>query len=135
MGHHLDETDTVGHMFFSNSNISLLHEGIVQGVYKASNGRHLIGRQSQAELLTIMRSIYSESAMHLPTEHAKQVDQLNRQVLMYAIPQIISEADMHKFYVRDIVQENRSIIPHSQMTSSVGNRVEREGLVRDVFRI
>lgn len=103
--------DPIARSFAGTRNVELLNSKIVSGVYEASQGRFRIGRQSQLELTSIMRSVYSNEARHLPGDVTGQVARLNASVLAYAIPQIVSEAEMHAYYMWDREQENRAPIP------------------------
>jgi hypothetical protein len=75
------DDDPVAAAFTSAENLELLNAQIQEGVYHASEGNVRIGRQSQEELKTIMRSIYLTEARHLQFEVAEQVRELNRSVL------------------------------------------------------
>ena len=123
-------TDPVGATFGSNENVAVLNDAIQRGVLRASGGRIKIGRQSQLELATVMRSVYITHARHLPGAHADQVRALNDAVLAYAVPQIVSEAEMHAYYLADRDQERRGIAPRTEMVSSAGQRLEVQAPVR-----
>lgn len=122
--------DPVGAVFTAPANVEALNRGIELGVYRASRGRRKIGRQSQLELATIMRSVYITHARHLPGARDDQVRALNDAVLAYAVPQIVSEADMHAHYMADREQERRGIAPRSQMVSGAGQRLEVQAPAR-----
>ena len=116
--------DAVSITFMSARNIAFLNHAIIEGVFDATQGGLRIGRQSQSELMTIMRSVHAEEARHLPSATGKQVAALNASVLQYCIPRIVSEAKMHHFYMRDRNQGTREPIQRSVMTSTTGSRAE-----------
>ena len=127
---HIRNTDRVGATFGSHANVEFLNDAIQRGVFSASDGRWKIGRQSQLELATIMRSVYITHSRHLPGAIADQVRALNDAVLAYAVPQIVSEADMHAYYLADRDQERRGIAPRSQLVSGAGQRSEVQAPAR-----
>jgi hypothetical protein len=47
-----------------------------------------------------MRSLYLDYSKNLPFDYIGQVKSLNIRVLDFAVPQIISEADMRLHYLR-----------------------------------
>ena len=49
-----------------------------------------------------MRSIYLSSAKNLPSNYHKQVDELNRLVLGYSVPQVLGEAKGYMHYLKDV---------------------------------
>ena len=116
--------DPVARMFMGQKNIAYLNNAIRQGVFELSDSRFKIAQQSQNELFTIMRSIYLNEARHLPYSVEDQVTELNKSVLTYAVPQIISEVQAHQFYLRDRLQEQRTPNPQAVMTSTAGRRTE-----------
>ena len=88
--------------FFSHENITKIQRGIQMGVYQKSNGQYSIGYQDQATLNIIMRSVFLQSAMNLPTNIGEQVKNLNAIVLNYCIPQVYSAAQGHMKYMYDV---------------------------------
>lgn len=91
-------------VFFSRANIDALQDGIRYMVYKKSCGKFVIGKQSEAELTVIMRSIYLQQGQFLPYGILDQVKQLNTDVLNYCVPRITEEVRLYMQYKRDISQ-------------------------------
>lgn len=116
--------DAVSISFMSAENIDLLNHAIIQGVFDDTQGRLRIGTQSQSELLAIMCSVHASEARHLPSAIHEQVAALNASVLNYCVPHIVSEAQMHHFYMRDRNQGTREPVQRSIMTSTTGSRSE-----------
>ena len=92
----------VSDLFFSVQNIDALHHGIRYLVYKASGRQHVIGRQSDVDLLLIMKGIFLEHAIHVAGDALKQVKSLNARVLDYIVPRVMTEIDMYLKYRRDV---------------------------------
>ena len=88
--------------FFSKDNMQRLQNMLRYQVYVSSGGEYQIGEQSSNELLVIMRAVYLQYAKHLPTGIPQQISELNRQVIEYILPKIMSEIKQYIFYIQDI---------------------------------
>uniref|UniRef100_A0A6C0LDD6 Minor capsid protein P8 central region domain-containing protein n=1 Tax=viral metagenome TaxID=1070528 RepID=A0A6C0LDD6_9ZZZZ len=87
--------------FFSKENIEIIQNGIRAGVYNHSNGKYVIANQECETLKIIMRSIFLQYAANQPTNIKGQVEQLNKMVLDYCIPQVYGEAQGYYKYIVD----------------------------------
>jgi hypothetical protein len=87
--------------FFSSKNITIIQNGIRNGVYKRSSGQYTIGNQDEDTLKIIMRSIFLQNSANQPTNIKGQVEQLNQIVLNYAVDQVYSEAIGYYKYIED----------------------------------
>jgi len=111
------EHTPVSSLFFSRLNIDSLHTGICNMVYNKSGGKYNIGRQSETELKIIMRSIYFESlknssqnlfislAQSNKTSNSSVVEsvkKLNKSVLDWVVPKIITNMEQFDKYKKDI---------------------------------
>jgi hypothetical protein len=95
-----DNTDlSIG--FFSQHNITIIQNGMRQGVYERSNGQYTIGMQDGDTLKIIMRSIFLQHASNQPTNVKQQIYELNKIVWDYTIPQLYGEAQGYHKYIRD----------------------------------
>lgn len=88
-------------LFFSIENIEALHQGIRYRIYVETNGRHVIGRQSDQELKIIMRSIYLQYSRNTNQDCIGQVRELNAKVLEWAVPEILSNLKQYEVYKQD----------------------------------
>ena len=88
-------------LFFSKENVIIIQNGIRAGVYKHSNGKYVIANQECETLKIIMRSIFLQYAANQPTNIKGQVEQLNKMVLDYCIPQVYGEAQGYHKYIVD----------------------------------
>ena len=96
-------TDTsLSSTFFSSKNIKILQNGIRIGVFQRSNGQYLIGEQNEDELKIIMRGVFLQNSLNLPNNIKEQVENLNKIVMNYAIPQIYGEAQGYMKYKYDV---------------------------------
>jgi hypothetical protein len=113
-------------VFFSGENVDLLQKILSEEVRKAC-GRQ-IGRQSDKELMVVMRSIYFSHCKHLPGDVRRQVRQLNDRVLEYAVENVLEEIRMRDKFVDDLTQP-RDIMPHSANVNVKGHR-SLNGMIR-----
>jgi len=111
----------VSDLFFSTTNIEALQQGLRAGVYEKSRGQIVIGRQSQDELMIIMRSIYLEYGRNLPTNILEQVRALNARVLDFAVPRVSREAQMYLQYRVDSSSQLKPL-EYGAATSRAGLR-------------
>lgn len=96
-------TNPLSDIYFSRVNIDALQEAIRYQVYLKSCKKHIIGKQSENELLIIMRGIYLEYKRHLD-DVLQEVRYLNMKVLEYSVPKILEEIKMYLYYRKDISQ-------------------------------
>lgn len=89
-------------LFFSRTNIDTVQEGIRYLVYKKSCGKHIIDKQSETDLIVIMRSIYLQYGEYKPYGIKEQVRDLNSRVLEYCVPKILEEINIYMHYRKDI---------------------------------
>lgn len=112
----------VSSLFFSQINIDMLQEGLKNMILDNSNGKYNIQKQSETELKIIMRSIYLQFSTNNNDNIVSQVKELNRLVLEWAVPEIMSNIKQHETYKQDI-----STLPmpieRAQLTSQKGTRV------------
>jgi hypothetical protein len=118
---HMIQNNELSNIFFSQNNIDALQQGIRYLVWKNSNGKYVIGNQSETQLQIIMRSIYLQYSKNLSYNIISQIKDLNQKVLDYIIPQIIIEIDQYNYYIKDT---NNQPIPleRSINTSSAGTK-------------
>lgn len=108
-------------LFFSNTNMEALQMGMRNMVANATNGEEIIGLQNEIELKIIMRSIYLQYGKNLDEDVVGQVKDLNKKVLDYCIPKILSEIEQYKNYVRD-ASNLYTPIQNSENVSNKGSK-------------
>ena len=67
-------------------------------VYLRSGKKHIIGRQSDTQLQIIMRSIYLQNSKNLNTDIKGQIQELNKLVIDYCVPNILVEVEQYIQY-------------------------------------
>ena len=92
-------------LFVSNSILCFVFQDIL-GVYKLSNGTK-ISKQSQDELLIVMRSIFLQYSKNLDYNLQKQINELNKHVLKYCINNVYTNLQQYNHYINDITKEQQ----------------------------
>jgi hypothetical protein len=111
----------VNTLFFSQTNVDALHEGVRYLVFKFSNCKHVIDKQSDTELQIIMKGVYMEHARNVEFNVLSQVRQLNALVLDFAVPRILREINMHITYQNQALK-NPLPLQHPVAVSSAGTK-------------
>jgi hypothetical protein len=97
------ESNAISGSFFSPENVERVQELIRKEVYDRSQPKgYLIDKQSVDELKIIMRAIYYQYARNLPNDIAGQVEDLNKKVVDWSAPHILSAVDHYHYYLNDI---------------------------------
>lgn len=97
------ERSPLSDAFFSRRNFDRLQEAIQAEVYRASGPKkYRIDKQDVDELKTIARAIFLQYSRNSPFDIEGQVDTLNRMVIEWCAPRIVSEIDAHLHYLNDI---------------------------------
>lgn len=93
----ISNTD-LSNIFFSINNIEKIQLSIIMKVYKDSDNRFQINKQSEQELLIIMRSIYLQYSKNLNTNIKEQINELNKLVVDWSVENIISNIEQYISY-------------------------------------
>lgn len=89
--------------YFTPRNAAILQESIRRGVLeKSGNKRYMIDDQDIDELKMIMRGIYYQYAKNNEFDIHGQVRELNKLVIDWCVPRILSEIDQYNYYLKDI---------------------------------
>ena len=99
---HIHTETPLNRVFFSQTNIDNLQTKIQEQVYLMSDSKHRIDRQSDDDLIIIMRSYYLMFGRNNNEQVAKELEELNGRVVGYASAKIFSELDFYMFYRKDI---------------------------------
>jgi hypothetical protein len=87
--------------FFSHDNIERLHNDIRDAVRQMVNAD--IDRQSDDDLMLIMRSYYLQYAQNNPSRVAEELTDLNNRVVHFASNRIAVEVEAYRYYRKDIL--------------------------------
>ena len=106
-------------IYFSQSNIDFIQNTIISEIYRQLNQK--INKQSEDELLIVMRSIYLQYSKHSNENINYQVQQLNKRVLDYCIPNVATNLKQYNQYIKDITSE-KQIMDKPQFVNIKGEK-------------
>ena len=98
----IHEKNDLNGAFFAQKNVELLQQLIQAKVLQKSSGKFQIGKQSEKELVIIMRSIYLQHGKNLPDNIQQQVDELNVKVVDECVRIILINIQSYIGYVKDV---------------------------------
>lgn len=118
----IHEKNELSDLFFSRQNIDYIQDALRYMVYIKSCKKHVIDKQSETELVIVMRSIYLQYGEHKQYDIKKQIRELNIAVLNYCVPKVLEEIKQYLYYKKDI-----SVLPvpmdRGEFVSSKGTKV------------
>jgi|688.fasta_scaffold164724_1 hypothetical protein len=107
--------------FFSKENIDEIQCAIINEVYRKTNGKYQIEKQSENELIIIMRSYYLQYGKNLPDNINGQVNKLNNMVINWSSDEIITNIDQYMKY-KETVSTLPMPLERSQLSSQKGTK-------------
>ena len=99
------QESAVSKLYFSQENLDYLQSQIISRVYDKTNKKYGVGRQSDDELMIVMRSIYLQHCKNYDFDLDKQINVLNELVLDYCVDNVYSNLIQHFEYIKDITRE------------------------------
>jgi len=116
------EANSLSISFFSAANVKQIQNTIRKVVFERSQPKgYVIDDQSVDELKMIMRGIFYQYARNLPYDIEGQVDELNKRVIEWSVPHILSAVDHYMYYLKDI-DTLPTPISHPVLLSRAGTR-------------
>ena len=88
-------------LFFSQGNIDKLQADIQTTVLQMVKAK--IDRQSDSDLLLVMRSYYLQYAQNNPNRLQEELDELNKRVVNFCSNRIAVEVEAYRYYRKDIM--------------------------------
>ena len=121
-GNHCD--NILNQLFFSKKNMDIIQNGLRYRVWEKSDKKFVIGRQSETELVIIMRAIFLQHSKNGQTEIREQIEELNNITIMSMLPEVMSNIKQYIAYL-----DNKDRIPdpiaRSVNVSSAGTKTLR----------
>lgn len=118
-----NEQTPVSRIFFSKKNLDYLQDMIKKIVFKETG--HTIGRQSDSELLIIMRGEYLQKVKNLPYDYDRQVAEINYHVIKYAVyEQILPKVKGYNIFLNDNLRKN-VVLEQPMHTDHKGTKLNR----------
>jgi hypothetical protein len=96
------QTNLLSTLFFSTDNIKNIQDQIRHKVFLISNNKYIIDEQNYNEINIIMRSIYLQFSPNIDTNHTEQISYLNKLVIDWCVPKIITEIEQYNGYIHDV---------------------------------
>jgi hypothetical protein len=87
--------------FFGPDNVETLQQQIRAAVASMVNAQ--IDRQSDSDLLMVMRSYYLTYAQNIPGNEAEELRELNARVVAFCSNRIAVEVEAYRYYRKDIL--------------------------------
>ena len=109
-------------VYFSKDNINQIQNMLRYNVYVRSNKEYIIDRQSDTQLLIIMRSIYLQNSKNLDYNITQQIEELNKLVLDYCVPNVLIQVKQYMQY-KESVSKIPKPLPVAISTNNKTNRV------------
>jgi hypothetical protein len=114
--------EPVGEVFFSEQNIKRIQKMIREEVYKQTRHQYILEEdQDTADLLIAMRAVYQSDGKFIKDHVVSQVKVLNKKLISYIIPDMITEMKQHYGYIKDI-NEPLKPIDRPMNVSNAGRR-------------
>ena len=89
--------------YFSRTNAQQIQREITTEVYRRSGPKkYQIDSQDVDELKMIMRGMYLQYGKNNPFNIEGQIQELNKLVIEWSVPRIISEIEQYQYYLNDI---------------------------------
>jgi hypothetical protein len=111
--------------FFSTENVDILQNRLRATIQhqtaRPGRGGILIDRQSDTDLVVIMRRVYEDHANNSPDNVAAEVTRLNNIVLSIVVPMVATNVAAHLAYLRDASRLPEPI-PRGLHTSVKGSK-------------
>ena len=128
---HISDSGLSKH-FFSKCNLDYLQNLLIKNIYNVSKGKYRISRQSDKELLIIMRQIYLNEALNNDDNIILQVNLLNNIIIKKTVPPLLSNISQHNTYLQKI-NNPLFIMDHPKNVNSSSNRTTLEGSSNRLF--
>ncbi len=108
-------------MYYSQTNIDFLQNEIINQIYKKTSGKYRIVKQSEDELVIVMKSIFLQYARNNDNEIQLQVNNLNKHVLDYCVDNVYVNLLQYVKYIDDITKE-QTVIDRPQNVDIKGSK-------------
>jgi len=98
----LTENSLLSITFFSMDNIEIIQNSLRSQIYELTKQKYKIDIQDTDQLKIIMRSVFLQYSLYHNDNIEGQVNDLNKIVLNYAVPQVYGELMSYIKYKKDI---------------------------------
>ena len=112
----------ISHIFFNKKNIQIIHQQIIQNIFKISKGKYLIEKQNEDDVLIVMKNIFSKYQYHETKNIKNQIKKLNNLVIEEVTPYIISEINYYYGYL-DMILGEKQMLDRPKNVSKAGTKI------------
>ena len=118
------DKNLLNELFFSKKNMDQIQNSIRYKVYQISQGKYTIGKQSETELVIVMRSLFLQNSRNITQKNTikEQISDLNLAVVDYIVPNILSQIQQHYGYLRDSTKRMEPL-PNPKNTNLFQRRI------------
>ena len=88
--------------YFSRENLDIVQNMIRYRIFKKSNEKFKISRQSDLDVIVIMRSMFLQHSPNLSCHIKEQIAYLNDLTVEWIIPRVYSEIEQHIGYINNV---------------------------------
>lgn len=114
--------DELSKMFYAQENMRRIQKKIRQTVFERTKGQFRLDvDQDDQDLLVTMRAVFLEHARFLPFRIVHQVKDLNKRVVEYIVPEMITEIKQYYGYIKEI-SEPLKPIPRPVNVNNAGRK-------------
>ena len=100
------QSSNVSNLYFSQTNIDHIQNTIIKQIYKKTDGKYSILKQSEDELIIVMKSIFIQYGRNADNDINIQINELNKRVLDYCVDNVYGNLQQYLKYIDDITKEN-----------------------------
>lgn len=95
--------EPVGELFFSENNINRLQKKIKDEIYERTKHKIVLDEdQDSGDLIIAMRAVYQMKGKFIKQNIVHQVKELNKILVNYVVPDMITEIKQYYGYLKDI---------------------------------
>lgn len=106
-------------VFFSNDNVKRVQKMIKDEIYDRTKGQYTSEEdQDESDLTITMRAIYLDKCKNLSGQTVRQVKLLNKQVVDYVVPDMITNIKQYYGYLKDINQPLKPMMRPMNVSSA-----------------
>lgn len=130
----IQEKNQMNIAYFSQQNINFVQKCLRYDVYTKSNSQYIIDKQSETDLVLVMRAVYFEHSRYNPDpeEIKKEISRLDKIAVDRLTPKVMSEIEQYVHYLKDASSTYKPMAA-PESTNSYGTKVMRS--VSDVLNV
>ena len=118
----IQQESVLSKVFFHRKNMDLIQKQLISEIFHRTNGEFLlVDYQDEADLETVMRSIFLQHARHYPDHIKEQIQELNNLVVDDLFPNVLSEIKAY-FGYRERAFGPMQVLDRPEYMSNAGTK-------------